>query len=163
MLKITTKNQLEALGVFIVHNVITVAVMAYFRFDIGIVLSLGLIALIDSIPTLYLHLQYFEANKDLEFSVGSRAIQIRKSTGEQNYIYSDEIEKITVNMSANADAESQFHLMSMGPYHFARVILKDGRPDVVITNLVTPFVAKEITRLSGVPIYKKIKPFNSIG
>ncbi|MCF8277806.1 MAG: hypothetical protein K9J17_13815 [Flavobacteriales bacterium] len=162
MLRITKKNQFEALGVFIFHNVILAVVIILSGFDVGIALSLGVIAILDAAPTIYLHWQYYELNKGVEFSISSRAIQVRTSTGNETLIYANEIDRITLNMSAAIKARSHIHFLSMSTYHFAQVHLKNNRPDIIITNLVTPFVEKEIESLKDVPIHKTIQPFNPV-
>lgn len=162
MLRITAKNQFEAAGVFVFHNLIMIVAIVLSGFDLGVTVSLGLLAIADSAPTIYLHWEYYDLNKGLEFSIGRNAIQIRSISGDEKFVYSDEIENITIYMSANVEARTHIHFLSMGTYHFARVILKDERPDIVITNLVVPFVEKEVVRMEGVPIQKKIQPFNSV-
>jgi hypothetical protein len=139
----------------------TILVIVSSRFNEGITVVFSTLLLLEAAPTLYLHWEYYEANQNVKFSIGSKMIQVIDS-GEESFILAEEIDKVVLCMSGLVAAKKGYNVLCMSAYHHARIVRNNGKPDVVITNLTTSFVEKEIERLSGVRVIKKIQVFNAL-
>ncbi|EOZ96874.1 hypothetical protein A33Q_2184 [Indibacter alkaliphilus LW1] len=117
----------------------------------------GILFLVDAIPALYLHFEYWLKNKGEEYEVRDTEL-IRRIGGEETYYRNDEIEKIIVYLSPSLYKNSNFHLLAIESYHYAVVKLKTGE-ELVLTCLLAPRVDKALKKMRGVLFEKRKRLF----
>lgn len=106
----------------------------YFRFDLIYLMVFSFIFMVNHLPALYLHYQYWNINKNDIFEVRTNKI-IRKSGTGIDQIHKDEIDKIVVYKAGTAD-EGGYPVSSMEPYHYVHILTKAGE-ELILTCLLT--------------------------
>jgi len=117
----------------------------------------GILFLIDAIPALFLHFEYWLKNKGEQYEVRDTKL-IRRKGSEETHIRNDEIEKIIVYLSPSLYMNSNFHLLAIESYHYAVVKLKSGE-ELALTCLLAPRIDMELKKMRGVLFEKRKRLF----
>lgn len=160
ILKITLHNHLVALYFLIVIVVLFTIILVYFNFERNAVFIFSILFIIQAIPGLYLHIEYWLCNKREEYGIHSDRL-IRYKNGKEEQYNAEDIEQIKILMSPSLYQNWYLHFLAIEQYHFARVYLKNGEK-LIITCLLATRVDKALSGLKGVKIEKKKWLFNSI-
>jgi hypothetical protein len=156
LLKIRVFTHLSSLFSLLIVGMLFLGILVWLRFEQDAMKIFGILFLIDAIPALYLHFDYWLKNKGEEYEVLDTEL-IRRIGSEETHIRNDEIEKITVYLSPSLYKNSNFHFLAIESYHYAGVKLKTGE-ELLITCLLTPRVDVELKKLRGV-LFEKRKRF----
>ncbi len=73
----------------------------------------------------------------------------------------DEIEKIVIYLPPSLYKNSNFHLLAIESYHYAKVKLKTGK-ELILTCLLSTRIDKKLKIIKEVPIERKKKLFCAI-
>lgn len=142
MLKITLFNHLVALLSFFIMLILMFIGLLYFDFDKNAIFIFSIMVVVDAIPALYLHIQYFLINVGFTYEVSNRGITEYHKNSERFY-ERDNIEEITINMPPSTYQGSNIHIFSIESYHYARIVMKD-REEIIFTCLLTPKIEEAI-------------------
>lgn len=160
ILRMAPYNHIAALVSLIIGIILTLIVLIIVQFDTNFVIALGGLLGIDTIATLYLHVEYWLKNKGESYQVGSNGLTRKKSNHEKTY-GSSEIDRIEIYMTPAMYKRSNFQILGIEAYHYAKVFLKTGE-ELIITCLLEPKLDKAFKGLRNVPIERKKRLFNSL-
>ena len=146
---------------FVIHLILMIPVFYWFNFEKFIFVIGGIVFLIDLLPAMYLHLEYWYRNRGEEYAVTENEI-IRYTDDQEEVFKAEEIKNCIVYRSASVDPGSWMVLSSMEQYNYARLLLRSGG-ELIITCLLMPKMDPVIGRLKGVPIKRKKRGFNPLG
>lgn len=160
LLRFSFRNHFTAFySVLILMGFIAVWLL-YTNFDEGMVIACTVGLSLDIVPTLYLHIEYLLKNNGEAYEVHFDEL-VRYKNGEKTTYKVSDIKLIKVYMSPALYRRSNFHLLGIEAYHYARVQLKSGE-ELIITCLLTPKVERVMNRLRGVKIERKKCLFNTL-
>ncbi len=168
--KITIENHWKALGFLIF---ITLAILVFYLVKFNVInsnsfIQNGLIIyyLINFLPVLYLHNEYYYNNKGITIEIDSYAGKFNKivrteKTGKVETYGLDDLNKIEIYMPPNLYNGRSVRYMPFEDYHYARIYTNSGK-EIIITCLMVRNVEDAIKKITGVPIERKIRLFASI-
>lgn len=157
LLRVTPLTHISSLLSLLIVGMLFFGILVYLRFEQDAVKIFGVLFLVDAIPALYLHCEYWIKNKGEEYEVTGTHL-IRRKGDKETHVGNGEIEKITVYLSPSLYKNSNLHLLAIESYHYAVVRLRNGE-EIVITCLVAPRVDIELKKIRGVLFEKKRKLF----
>ena len=131
------------------------------KFDSDAILVMGIFFLIDAIPSLYLHYEYWIINREEEIILRNNEILRRKKRNEI-IIKNDEIKKIIIYLSPALCKGSSFHLLAIEGYHYAKIKLKSGE-EIILTSLLNPKLYKDLKQVKGVLFERRKTLFCQLG
>lgn len=158
-LKITIKNHFASLWTTLLATIMFIYVILYLRYDTVAITIFGVYFLINALPALYLHIEYWLINKDDEYIIRKSEIILRKNGKEYCYKNKD-IEKVIFYLTPSLYINS-IPFLSMQSYHYAIVKLKNG-DEHVLTCLIAPRIDKELKQIVGVLFERRKKMFCSL-
>ena len=159
ILKQNFKNHLKVSEFTLTITVILVIGWWYFDFDYDYLKVVGIFHLINTIPALYLHLEYTIKNWNQTVVITSYGIETIKDGVNKKYS-KDELQKIIVVKAASLD-KGGIRLTPIESYYYSRIMIKNGE-EIIITCLISPDIEDAIIQLNGVPFERKKKLFCSI-
>jgi len=164
--KTTVKNHFKALELFIIVTIGIIGFALYQihqnNYDEHLKNGLLVFALINFLPVLYLHIEYYSFNNrtKLEINIYNKQISYTKS-GRTEMLNFDELSKIVVYMAPFMHSKRLFIRIPFDQYHYARIYTKSGRT-LIVTCLMAQKVQDAIGNIRGVAIEKKKRLFASI-
>ncbi len=153
---IDLRNHFIPLYSAFVFWVMLIAIVAWFEFAMDAIVIFGIVFLLDFLPTLYLHLQYWRKNRKEEYVVTRNEIIRYTAGGEETYNI-DDIEKYIVYKSASMD-KGGMTFFTVERYYYARLLLRSG-DEMIITSLLMPKMDEVFGQLKGVEIERKKRGF----
>jgi len=158
MLRISIGNHFQALSFHIIGTIFMLIVVYFLNFDQDAITVFSAIWIVYTIPTFYLHTEYWLRNYREEYKVSSSEIAYwSKGKAKRKVVKSEEIQKIIIYRSASLD-RGGIQLTPIESYHYARINTKSGE-EIIITCLLTPKIEKIFRKLAGVPIERKKRFF----
>ena len=106
--------------------------------------------MIDALPALYLHIQYWLRNKDEEYEIMNDGILLRKGGTETHY-KNEDIMNIFLYLPPPAYRNSNFNLFLIGYYHYAVIRLK-SKKILILTNLLSRTLENDLKQIEGVTV-----------
>jgi hypothetical protein len=138
LLKITLRNHLKALSFHLLGTLMMLVVLLWLHFDKDITLIFAVFWLVYTIPTLYLHIEYYLQNKHDMFIIANQEITVEKHGKQTTYLARD-IKEIVVYMAPNIIKGNYFRFLPIESYYYGHVKTITGQ-DLIITSLLTPNV-----------------------
>ena len=141
----------------VIFVIISLVFTYYFYDDLKywiLIFSALFICLFHLPPIIYFTFTYYTHSKDYIFEVTSEKINVTYK-GSSKTIHNDDIDKIIIHISAG-NPRFSYPMSPIDFYHFAQIILKDGR-EVLMTSLFAENVGAVLEGLDGVTIERKNK------
>ena len=160
ILQVTIFNHFASLLSLLIATFLFIGILSYLRFEPDAIKIFVIFFFIDAVPALYLHIEYWLKNKGEEYEIRDNEIILRKHGKEKCYKNQD-IEKIIIYLSPSLYKNSNFHLLAIESYHYARIKLKTGE-EIVLTCLLAPRMDKELKHMRGVLFERRKKLFCAI-
>ena len=135
------------------------ALYYWFNFEKSATVILGIIFLIDFLPALYLHLEYWYKNRGEKFTVTENEI-IRYTDSKVEVFKVEEIENCILYKSASMD-EGGYPIFSVEQYFYAWLLFRPG-DELIITCLAMPKIDQILGQLKGVQFERKKRGFNPL-
>lgn len=157
ILKVTICNHFASIWSLLFVSILLLGIVFYLRFESTANAIFGIGFLINALPALYLHLEYWLINKDEEYEIRDFEIILRKKGKEHCYKNKD-IEKIIFYLSPSLYKNSSLQIFPMEGYHYAIVKLKNG-DDLVLTCLLAPRIDEALKQIKGVLFERRKKMF----
>ena len=153
LLKISFLNHFKALS----HELIGIGLMLIALFIIGFensfILSFGLWFIALSLPTIYLHFEYYFINKGEEIILENNCIRIKSNLkGVKEYRF-DELESVVYYKSASLD-KGGMPLMPCESYHYIKINTK-SKKQIIITCLMYPKLDEVVSKIKEIPLTRK--------
>jgi len=106
------------------------------------------------LPSIYLQIEYFFRNRNMEVSIVNKSFIIKRN-GVQRTIEFNDINYIIEYPSGTKKGESLFGAagITWGCYHYMRIITK-SKEEVIITFLMNPKLYELFDSFDGVKTYK---------
>ncbi len=119
--------------------------------------------LIELIPVLYLHLEYFYLNSNTTLNIDyiNREITFSNKAIINETFRFDDLEKIEVFMPPVWHRKSNFQVLAFEQYHYAIIYTKTGKK-IIFTCLMAQKVEDAVRNIRGVPIDLKKRLFASV-
>ncbi len=133
----------------------------WFNFEKAAFVIFGILFLLQFLPAVYLHLQYWSENRGEEYSVKENEI-IRYTENKEEVFKAEDIEKCIIYKSPGVDKGSWNTLYAWEEYHYARLFLRSGE-ELIITCLLMPKMDRVLAQLTGVQFERKKRGFNPLG
>ncbi len=148
-LQITFSNNFQALRFHLFGTLLMLIALYFLNFDRLFLLVFGCVWVLYTIPTLYLHLKYYQLNKGQEFIISNSEFEIKYNKKRESRIFKkDEIEKIVLCRAASMD-KGGIPLSSIETYQHIKIFSKNGYV-IYITCLMTPNLDAVLTLFQGV-------------
>ena len=158
-MKVTSKNMLTILiAEFGFPTVIFSFIMIFFGKDIFLStfgqILFSIIFIYIYLPSIYLQIEYFFRNRNMEVSIANKSFIIKKN-GVQKKIEFKDINYVIEYPSGTKKGESLFGAagITWGCYHYMRIITK-SKEEVIITFLMNPKLYELFDSFDGVKTYK---------
>jgi hypothetical protein len=116
----------------------------FYDFEANYFIVTGIFLLVFTIPSLYLHLEYYCRNRGEILQITGEHIIYTKGNFTHQYNISD-IEEVILFKALNAGGVQRTPIEG---YHFARIKLPDR--EIIITCLLIPDVGTALRKLKGV-------------
>lgn len=168
--KITGENHWKALRFLIAITIAVIVfyILQYNKINANPYIQNGLIIyyLINILPVLYLHNEYYYNNKGTMIEIDSyggkfnKIIYTNKEGTIETYAL-DDLSKVEIYMSPNMYRRSSYQLLPFESYHYARIYTKSGK-EIIITCLMARKVEVAVATIIGVPIERNKRLFASI-
>ena len=156
-LKISILNHFRVLSFHLMGTIFMIVSLYFLAFDVGFVLAFGSWYVFLTVPSVFLHLQYYFANRNMEVQINSEELTIiRKNLNVERFRIAD-FTKIILYKSASID-KGGIQLSPIESYHYLRIIAKSER-QIIITCLMHPKLDSVIASLNGVPKLRKKRLF----
>ena len=153
-------NHFRPLFSILILLIMMIPVLYWFNFEKFAIVILGILFLIDFLPALYLHLQYWSENRGEEYSVNENEI-IRYTESREEVFKTEDIAQCIIYKSASIDTGSWITLFAIEEYHYARLLLRTG-DELIITCLLMPKMDRVLAQLKGVQFERKKRGFNPL-
>lgn len=154
--KITFRNHFKSLE-HLIYGSIMMSLAIYYilktdGYTEGIPVIFCTIYLINFIPTLFLHIEYYLKNRNdiLIIDISEKTISING----QKPIFFSEIENIAYVMPPVWHRKGFIRLLPFEDYHYAKIKMKNGE-QFIFTCLMAYRVEDVLKQISGVPIEKR--------
>lgn len=159
-LKISIRSQLDALYTSFLFAIIFITALAWWGFDRISVIVMVVMYLLDLVPALLLHFEYWVENRGQTVCISPEEIIIKK--GEQEIIVkSHDIRKITLHQTPSHSDNSGARYMTIGAYYFAHIYLKNGE-DLILTSLLGQRLKVSLKKLKGVYFDEDVSLYNNL-
>jgi hypothetical protein len=122
-------------------------------------IAFGTIWIFLSIPTFYLHIEYYETNKKGIITITEDDITFLRHGRSICYPF-HEIGRVILYKSASLD-KGGMPILPLELYHYAKIIMKDGE-EFIITCLMIPKLEDVISKLKFVGYERKKSFFASV-
>ncbi len=155
------RNHFNPLFSLLILLIMMIPVFYWFNFEQYILVIGSIIFLINFLPALYLHLQYWYENRGEEYAVTENEI-IRYTENQKEVFKTEDIVKCIIYKSASIDPGSWITLYAIEEYHYARLLLRTG-DELIITCLLMPKMDQVLGQLKGVQFERKKRGFNPLG
>ena len=156
----TFYNHFAALYSLLFGALLTIIALYWFEFKEGALLIFGSFFVIDALPAIYLHCEYYIRNKGQVYEIKRSKIILHDEKIERVYHDSD-LKKITFYMSPSVYKGSNFHLWAIEWYHYARIETTSGK-ELIISCLLAPKVEEALEPLKEVPKERKKRIFATL-
>ena len=159
-LRISLRNHIDALLSSLFFAVLFTAVIVWERFDRTAIIIFSILYLIDLVPALILHIEYWIQNQGQKVLINENELII-KNKSEERVITTKEIRKITMHQTPSHSQDSNMRFMTIGSYYFAHVILRNGE-DLILTSLLSPRLKASLRKLKGVYFDEDVSLYNNL-
>jgi hypothetical protein len=132
----------------------------WFNLEEIALLSFGAILLLNAIPSLYLHFEYWLMNRNEEFEIRENGIIQRKGGVEKKY-NSQEISKVVLYLSPSKYKGSRIHFVTSDGYYYAEIILKTGEI-IILTSLLSNLLEADLMKVRGILFDRRKSQFCNI-
>jgi hypothetical protein len=166
--KISLWNHLRVLDLLIFLSIGLYAFVFYERHynafaHPGIEFDIFILWIVNLIPVLYLHIEYWYYNRGTELEIDAyekKFIYTDKTGTTETYSF-DDLSKIIVYMPPHFHSKTMFIRIPFDTYHYAKIYTKSGK-EIIITCLMVRKVQDLVGSIRGVPVEKKRRIFASI-
>ncbi len=158
--KINFVNHWKALNFFIVSSILILLGCALIDWNSEAVLFVLIFYTILSLPSFYLHLEYYLQNRDQRLEILENEVILHKRNGQVRRYQNQELQKIILYKSASLD-RGGIPLTPLDSYHYARIIPKQGE-EIIMTCLMSADVEKAVKQIRWVPYERKKRLFASL-
>lgn len=129
----------------IMGTALMIIVLAFLRFDTGMMKIFFIIWSIYTIPALYLHLEYYFQNRGQQLTILDEELIYKSRNGAERQFRFGELQKIILYKSASLDKRG-LQLSAIESYHYAKIIPKHGE-EIIITCLMAPNVEEVLRQI----------------
>ncbi len=157
LLKISFFTHFSSLVSLLIVMMLFFMILVFVKFEQDAITVFGILFLVDAIPALILHFEYWLKNKGEEYKVQGAKL-IRRAGRKETHVRNDEIEKVIIYLPPSLFKNSNFHLLAIESYHYAVVRLKTGE-ELVLTCLLAPRIDRELKKMKGVLFERKKRLF----
>jgi hypothetical protein len=152
---ITTKNQIKSLEHLLIGTTLILLALWYVikteEFIDGIPIVFGTIYLLNFVPTVLLHIEYYLKNKNDVFIID--AAENRIIINNQKPILFSDIECVMYIMPPVWHRKGFIKYLSIEDYHYAKIIMKNGEK-YIFTSLMATSVEDALNQIKGVKVEK---------
>jgi hypothetical protein len=158
--KINLVNHWKALDFFIVSSILILLGCAFIGWNSEGVLFVLVFYFILSLPSFYLHLEYYFKNRGQRLEVLSNVVIFHDRDGQIRKFGHQDLQKIVLYKSASLD-KGGIPLTPLESYHYARIVPKQGE-DIILTCLMAADVEQVIKQIKWMAYERKKRLFASL-
>lgn len=153
ILKMKLINHLRVLSHEFSGIAMMVIALYFLDFKIDMLVIFGIWFAILTLPVIYLHLEYYLANRGMEIVIENEKLTvISKNRNSQTFKF-NELKEVRLYKSASLD-KGGIPIMPTEPYHFVR-IFTNSEEQITITCLMYPKLDGVVDKLIGVQKIRK--------
>lgn len=139
-------------------GILLMLVALYFlEFNISAVTIFGIWFAVLTLPVIYLHIEYYLANRGQEVIIKNEELTVISRKGNAYKFKLTELNKVILYKSASLD-KGGIPITPFELYNYARIITKSGE-QIIITCLMYPKLEEVINELKGVQRIRKKRGF----
>jgi hypothetical protein len=159
-LRFSISNHINALSPSLFFAVIFFSVIVWQKFDRTAIIIFSIGYLVDLIPALFLHAEYWAQNRGQVVFIDTNEMMVKEGTKER-VIKAHEIRKITLHQTPSHSQNSGMRFFTIGSYYFAHIRLKNGE-DLILTSLLSPRLKALLKKLKGVYFDEDVSLYNNL-
>lgn len=157
ILRISASNQLRAMSFHFMGTFFMFVVLYLLKFNSDFVIIFAGMFVLLTLPLLYLHIEYYIANRKQKIIIKDEEFTIIKQNGNILKFKFTELSKVILYKSASLD-KGGIQLTPIESYHYARIITKSEK-QIIVTCLMYPKLEEVVNELKGVQKIRKKRPF----
>lgn len=159
-LRFSLRNHFDALSPSLFFAVVFFSIIVWERFDRTAVIILSIGYLVDLVPALILHFEYWVKNRGQVVFIDEVEIAIKDRSNER-VIKAHDIRKITLHQTPSHSKNSGMRFFTIGSYYFAHIYLRNGE-DLILTSLLSPRLKASLRKLKGVYFDEDVSLYNNL-
>jgi hypothetical protein len=148
ILRISASNQLRILSFHFMGTFFMLLALYLLKFNIDFVVIFGGMYVLLTLPLLYLHIEYYIANRKQEITIKDDEIAVITQNGNTHIFKFTELSKVILYKSASLD-KGGIQFTPIESYHYARIITKSEK-QIIVTCLMFPKLEEVVNELKGV-------------
>lgn len=156
-LRISASNQLRVLSFHIMGTIFMLVALYLLKFNIEFVVIFGGMYVLLTLPILYLHIEYYIANKKQEITIKGEELTVITQNGNTHKFKFTELSKVILYKSASLD-KGGIQFTPIESYHYARIITNSEK-QIIVTCLMFPKLEEVVNELKGVQKIRKKRLF----
>ncbi|MFC0262373.1 hypothetical protein [Fontibacter flavus] len=157
ILRISAYNQLRVLSFHLIGTIFMLVALYLLKFNIDFVVVFGGMYVLLTLPLLYLHIEYYIANRKQVITIEDDEFTISTQNGYTHKFKFTELSNVILYKSASLD-KGGIQITPIESYHYARIITKSER-QIIITCLMSPKLEEVVNELKGVQKKRKKRLF----
>lgn len=157
ILRIRTSSQLKVLSFHLMGTILMLVALYLLKFNVEFVVVFGGMYVLQTLPLLYLHIEYYIANRKQEITIGDDELTVITQNGNVHKFKFTELSKVILYKSASLD-KGGIQFTSIESYHYVRIITKSNR-QIIVTCLMFPKLEEMVNELKGVQKIRKKRLF----
>jgi len=157
IMRISTSNQLRVLSYQFMGMIFMFVTLYFLRFNINALIIFGIWFTVLTLPVIYLHIEYFIANRKQEVAIKDDELTVITQNGNTYKFKFTELSKVILYKSASLD-KGGIQFTPIESYHYARIITKSEK-QIIVTCLMFPKLEEVVNELKGVQKIRKKRLF----
>jgi hypothetical protein len=157
ILRISASNQLRVLSFHFMGTIFMLVALYLLKFNIDFVVIFGGMYVLLTLPLLYLHIEYYIANRKQEITIKDDELTVITQNGNTHKFKFTELSKVILYKSASLD-KGGIQFTPIESYHYARIITKSEK-QIIATCLMFPKLEEVVNELKGVQKIRKKRLF----
>lgn len=157
VLRITPSYHLRVLSHEFSGIIIMFMALYFWGFENNFVLAFGIWFTVLTLPVIYLHFEYYLANRGQKIIIENEELSVFTRRGNVYRIRFTELNKVILYKSASMD-KGGIPLTPIEPYHYIRIFTKSEK-QIIVTCLMYPKLEEIIDQLKGIQRIRKKRLF----
>lgn len=158
VLKYTFRSNIQLIiSAYIIFLLIMFGGIVWFNYERFFIIGFSIAYLINILAGVYLHVEYYKANRHIEYVIYNDRITVLNKGKRTTYLV-EELQKIIVYMPPAVYKKSSLTAWAIEEFYYARIITKNGE-ELILTCLLTSKLENALMQLKEVEYIRRKEIF----
>jgi hypothetical protein len=153
-------NHVKALNFFLITTSVLLVIWAYLQFDLVFFYILAACQTLFTLPTFYLHIEYYLKNRGKRIQIEHSSLKIFDTNGNEKRYELSQLKKIIIYNTGNFHGNG-WRFTPMTTYYYVRIKTNSGE-EIVITCLMCSKLDLVVKEFNDIPQTERKTLFPSI-